>query len=208
MLLSEPTLKRFAYLTLQDLYHPILDATIHRILYFCTALNTILFPFMIYVILKHSTKEMKLYKHLLVIQITFSYLLDVITFTWQPTLLWPLMHGFPNTFVDLGPRTLYIFFVLQMSFMFSIVVIQCFLVFYRLAATYTGSGCNYVYSNMTVMYSLLICTFIVTQVVIIGKFCWCLTVEPGVPDSTTPTPHLGTPVQHFVVFKNTVSVRA
>ena len=169
MVSSDLTLQRFEYLTLDDIYHPVLDQYVHGVLATCTALNTLIFPFMIFVILKSSTKEMELYKHLLVIQIIFSYLFNLITFAWQPSLLWPLRQGYPNTWVDLGPRTVYIFFILEVSFMFNIVIVQLFLVFYRLAATYKKSFWNYIYSDIKVLYACVFGICVSTQIIVIGE---------------------------------------
>lgn len=85
---------------LEDLYHPNAEK-FNRIFIFVTfPLISIIYFFMIYTILMKSTAPMRVYKYLLVLQVTWCYFWELSFFFCKPMMLWPMKMGYCDGFLN------------------------------------------------------------------------------------------------------------
>src|SRR3569623_1378977 len=76
-------------LTLEMVYHPTLAMSFSSFQYFTFTITTLVMSLAVFIILKKSPSQMKLYKYLLLNQLFWSYLFEIHLTIWQPVLLFP-----------------------------------------------------------------------------------------------------------------------
>lgn len=80
----------FHNLTVENLFNPRLNEAYSVTTTVTFALATVTYFFAVFVVLTQSTTAMGDYKYLLVSQLTWSYLFELLIFMWKPVVLWPL----------------------------------------------------------------------------------------------------------------------
>lgn len=150
---------RFQNLTLDDIYHPRIIEICYKFTAMFTALNSCIYPIMLYVILTQSTRHMGNYKHLLWLQLSFSFVFNVITFVWHPIFFWPLILGFAASVFELPTTLCYLLLYFETSIVICMAIIQAFLIFYRIFAMFPDTCINSIYKNNKIFLLTLIIAF-------------------------------------------------
>ena len=83
-------------LTIEMIYHPSLAQSFSRFQYLTIAITTLVMLLAVFIILKKSPSQMKLYKYLLLNQLFWSYLFDIHLTIWQPVLLFPFFMAYSD----------------------------------------------------------------------------------------------------------------
>lgn len=96
-------------LTLEMVYHPQLAKILHSIQNAMFFLSTFLVIISLYIILKKSTKEMKIYKFMLINQILWSYSVEVVLTIMQIGVLFPIFMMYSGGILQIfGPNVIYV----------------------------------------------------------------------------------------------------
>lgn len=104
-------------ISLDMLYHPDLAKTWHYYQYTIFSLSTFMMVITIYIIWKKSTKEMGVYRMLLINELIWSYLFDVSLTFWQPVILLPFFMCYSTGSAQLlGPKGVYAMFIITFFF--------------------------------------------------------------------------------------------
>ena len=96
------------------------------------AMGSLWYPILVYIIFTQSYEQMVIYKYMLFLHLTFSYLLDLNRVLWQPFIIYPYYVENPNPLIDLGPYSFHIFFAITIVCCTGIFLTLIFSMFYRL----------------------------------------------------------------------------
>ena len=123
---------------LEDLYHPNAEKFNNIFANVVFPLITILYFFIMYTISAKSTKPMKIYKYLLMLQITWCYVWELAFFLCKPMMLWPMKMGYCTGYLN-GHDSAKISLPAVLCATAGVIHGYIVLFLYRLAATYDRS---------------------------------------------------------------------
>jgi hypothetical protein len=83
-------------LTLDMLYHPGLATVYSYCQYTSFVISSILISLTTYIVIKKSPEDMREYKYLILNQLLWSYLFDIILTFWQPVFLFPFFYAYSS----------------------------------------------------------------------------------------------------------------
>lgn len=155
------------HMSLEMIYHPELAQTWHYYQYIIFFLSLTMIIFTIYVILKKSTLEMGVYKVLLINELIWSLLFDIMLTVWQPVVLMPFFmaytHGLAQIF---GPKGIYSMFII--TFFCYVGLLQSIYVAlaYRVAWLYTPNEAD----SLKKWVKIAIGTFVILQTVFFSEY--------------------------------------
>src|SRR3569833_1101113 len=128
----------FSYLmTLDMIYHPELGKIYHVFQYLIFVFSTFMTFFAIHVVIKKSTKEMWLYKYILLNQLIWSYLVELAITIWQPVQLFPFFMCYSVGIAQIfGPMGVYSMFCMTFFALGGMIQSMYVALFFRVARLY------------------------------------------------------------------------
>uniref|UniRef100_A0A7E4ZX63 FBA domain-containing protein n=1 Tax=Panagrellus redivivus TaxID=6233 RepID=A0A7E4ZX63_PANRE len=146
---------------ISELHHSTLNHVVHISYYVFTCVNTLFFGLMLYIIWFKSPKAMGAYKHLLFLEIIVSFIVNAVSFVWQPILLCPLRAAYCTGFLCFDRILNFVFFQLVEIDCFLVVQIHTLKIVYQIAICYQND--NIIKRNMTnvrCIYSMVVGMFV------------------------------------------------
>lgn len=157
---------RLGSLTLNDLYHPSLNAIIYHVTVFFTIANCFISPLTVYIILTKSTVHMGFYRQFLAIKVVIHFVFNLIVVIWNPVVFWPLMLGYSASTLEISSTMSYIILYIEMVLGFYLIALQVYVVIYRFIAMFLMVT-NY--HNKRVLYWPLVIGFVGSATASLGR---------------------------------------
>ena len=165
----DSNLSQNSTLTLDMVYHPNLAQTWHFYQYIIFFFSTIMVSLTSYIVLTKSSSEMGIYKLLLLNQLLWAYLFDVVLVVWQPVILFPFFICYSAGVAKIfGPMSVYPMYTLMAAVYGGMIQSIIWSMMFRVARLYTMT---FWFENKKIWLKIGTGIFIVIQLLISSKNC-------------------------------------
>ncbi|KAE9554946.1 hypothetical protein FO519_001843 [Halicephalobus sp. NKZ332] len=152
--------------SINELYHPYAEQFNKIFVHVSYPLLTALYFFMTFTILMKSTKAMRIYKYLLIYQVTCCYIWELAFFLCEPMMLWPMKMGYCNGYLS-GHDSAKIALPTVLCATVGVLHSNIALFIYRLAATYDHRQFISKIVQPKILFCLVISTFILCEALVL-----------------------------------------
>lgn len=153
-------------MTLDMIYHPALGKIYHVFQYLIFVFSTFTTSFAIHVVIKKSTKEMWLYKYILLNQLIWSYLVELAITIWQPVQLFPFFMCYSAGIAQIfGPMGVYSMFCMTFFALGGMIQSMYVALFFRVARLYP----NFWFESKKLWFKVAVAMLVFVETMLFSK---------------------------------------